>query len=97
MTKHACPVCGDPRAYPIWIDAEPPAGCPHDETWMDGKPRAVNSVTECSYQMRRAAQRAEMRRLCPDAFDDAGNAKPGQFARALEVWAKANPGAALII
>src|ERR1700680_802078 len=30
----ACPICGDPNAFPLgWYDKEPPEGCPHE--WED--------------------------------------------------------------
>lgn len=93
----ACPICGDPRAYPLWAERAAPAGCPADTSWHDGGPITIRSVTECPVQMKRAQQAAERRRLCPDAFDAAGNMRPGQLARVLEAYATAHPGEPLTI
>jgi hypothetical protein len=96
VPRYACPVCGDPNAYPIWVTDEPPEGCPDDmENW--GKPTRVRNVTECGYQMRKAAQRAEWMRLVPDAYDGHGNMLPGQLARVLLAYAKARPDAPITI
>lgn len=75
MTRPCCPVCGDPGVYLFWIDQEPPEGCPYT-------PEA-RSVTECSYQMRKAAQRALMRKVAPHCFDSQGNMLPGRLAEVL--------------
>ena len=84
-----CPICGDPGAYPLWVDKQPPEGCPEGDH--------IKSITECPWQMGRAKQRAAWRRLVPDAFDESGNMKKGQLGRVLEVWVKENPDAELII
>jgi hypothetical protein len=84
MSRFACPVCHDPHAYPLWIDSEPPEGCPYDEAWQNGLGRAVLSVDQCAYQMRKARQMAEWRRLVPEAFDENGNIKAGMLAYVLE-------------
>jgi hypothetical protein len=42
MAKLPCPVCGDPNAFPIWIDEALPPTCPHDPAWprrMETKPQ----------------------------------------------------------
>lgn len=87
-----CPICGDPRAYPLWLDKEPPQACAADQSWHAGGPVTIKSVTECPPQMARARQAAERRRLCPDAFDANGNMLPGQLARVLQAYAEAHPG-----
>lgn len=89
MPKYPCPICGDPSGYPLWIDREPPEGCPQVPT--------ATRVEECWYQMGKARQRAEFRKLVPDAFDQNGNMLPHQLGRVLEAWGKANPSEALII
>lgn len=81
--RFACPVCGDPNAYPFWIDENPPATCPNDQS----------ARTICSYQIRRGEQQAEFRRLLPDAYDENGNIKPGRGADVLLKWAQSNPTA----
>lgn len=94
--KHICPICGDPNIFALWVDPEPPAGCSQDmENW--GTPRAVKNVTECKWQMGKAWQAAEFRKLVPDAFDDTGKMKPGQLARVLEVFGKAHPDKAIVL
>ena len=95
--KHSCPVCGDPNAFPIWIDKEPPAGCPQDWSWHDGSPREIDAVTECKYQMGKAWQQAEFRKLVPDAFDEMGKMKPGRIAEVLGVFQKTHPNKAIVI
>ena len=97
MPKYPCPICGDPNAYPIWIDADPPAGCPHDANWHAGGPVTIRNVTECQHQMKKASQAAEFRRLVPDAFDQQGNMKPGQLARVLIAFGEAHPGKPLVL
>ena len=96
MPKHACPICGDPNVFALWVGPEPPAGCSQDtENW--GTVRAVKNVTECQYQMKKAKQAAEFRKLVPDAFDDTGKMKPGQLARVLQAYGAAHPGRALVV
>lgn len=97
VTGYACPVCGDPRAFPVWIDAEPPVGCPHDDAWMNGNAPAIRTVTECRYQMGKARQAAEFRRLVPDAFDADGKMLPGRLADVLTAFSKAHPTELLVI
>lgn len=84
MPKFACPICHDPNGFPIWIDAEPPEGCPHDESWMEGRPLAIKSVAECPYQRGKAEQRARWMKLCPEAFDANGNLVEGGLVMVLE-------------
>ena len=92
----SCPVCGDPQAFPIWIDPEPPGGCREDmENW--GKVNAVKNVSECKYQLAKAWQAAEFRKLVPDAFDDAGKMKPKMLARVLQVFNEHHPGKAMVV
>ena len=79
----ACPICGDPRAYPLWVDAESPTVCPHDAS--------VTSVSECGYQRKRAWQAAELRRLAPECFDGNGNALPGRIYEALLAFNARHP------
>ncbi len=87
MGRHACPVCGDPDAYPLWIDDEPPAGCPDDLDTDTGTWRGrIRTVTDCGRQMRRARQRAEWRKAAPDCFDDNGNMLPDRLAEVITRW-----------
>src|SRR5882724_11983537 len=97
MPKYACPICGDPNGYPIWVTPEPPEGCPHDMQWHGGGRVSINSVTECQWQMGKAWQAAEFRRLVPDAFDQSGNVLPGQLARLLTEFARHHPEKLLVI
>ena len=92
FTKPPCPVCGDPNQFPLWIDAAPPPTCPHDPAWPK---RSVVGI--CAYQRRKAEQAADFRRITPDAFDENGNMLPEQLGRAIEAWADANPGKALML
>lgn len=78
-----CKICGDPKAYSIWIGPEPP-GCPYDEVWHKGGLPSIFSVTECSHQMRKAARAAKWRRVCPEAFDANGNIIEGGIGMVLE-------------
>lgn len=82
--KPACPVCGDTAPFALWVDDEPPGGCPYDEVHAAGGDRTINVVTECLYQMKKARQQREWRKQFPDQFDDAGNIKPGGLAHILE-------------
>lgn len=94
MTSFPCPICGDPNAYPFWLDDEPPAGCPQDDAWQtDRGVPVIRNVTECRYQMRKAFQAREFRRLVPDAFDESGKIKsdPGTLARVLEAFHREHP------
>lgn len=97
MPKYPCPVCGDPNGFIFWIDPEPPAGCPQDPAWHEGNPRTIRNVTECAYQMGKAWQAAEFRKLVPDAFDSMGKMLPGQLARVLTEFEKRHPGKALVV
>lgn len=79
MPRYACPICGDPNGYTLWIGKEPPKECPEGPH--------VRNITECPLQMYQARRRALWLRVCPEAFDAAGNLRPGQFGtvhRALE-------------
>lgn len=89
MPKFSCPVCGDPNAYPMWLDPEPPEGCPFDEDWMEGRAPSIRSVDQCAFQMKRARQRAEWRKVAPDCFDADGNMPPGKLCEVLERWTAA--------
>ena len=97
MPRHACPICGDPSAYPLWVDREPPAGCPEDRAWHDGKPPTIRNVTECKLQLAKAWQAAEFRKLVPDAFDAMGNMLPKQLARVLLKFGEAHPGKTIVL
>lgn len=98
MAKYACPVCGDPNAFPIWIDDEPPAGCPRDDAWlMHGKAPQIRNITECAWQMKKAWQAAEFRKLVPDAFDESGKMKNGQLGRVLAAFHEEHPTARLAL
>lgn len=97
MARYPCPICGDPSAYPLWIDKEPPVGCPHDETWHAGHAPSITDVTQCSYAMTKARQRAEWRKALPDAFDENGNMKDGRLADVLRAWGDQYPNQKLYI
>ena len=87
MSGFACPICGDPNAYPIWIDSEPPQGCPNDEAWQtEGGVPAIRNVTECAMQMKRACAEAERRQAAPDCFDENGKIIPEKTAEAFHRW-----------
>lgn len=95
MPRYECPICGDPSAYPLWVTKEPPEACPGDDSWHRGGPVTIKNVTECSYQMRKARQRAEWMKVCPEAFDESGNLiRPYGLAMVLE---KLPPDTVLII
>ena len=82
--------------FMFWVDPEPPAGCGQDmDNW--GTPHAVKNVMECKFQMGKAWQAAEFRKLVPDAFDHDGKMLPNQLARVLTEFGKIHPGKALII
>lgn len=104
MTGHAeksrrigavCPICGDGQPYALWVDRDPPPGCPDDKSAMRGGPRTINNITECSYQMAKALQRAHWRKTCPEAFDGNGNILPDMLGYVLE--RSMRPGETLII
>lgn len=82
MPKLPCPVCGDPNAFPLWIDDEPPPMCPHDPEWPDG-PQSIRSVADCPFQRKRAEQRALWRKVAPDCFDQNGNMLPDRLGEVL--------------
>jgi len=92
MPRYPCPICGDPNAFPLWIDSEPPATCANDPAWPR---RSLHSI--CSVQIQRAKQAAELRRITPDAFDDNGTMIPGQSGRAWHNWINANPDKPVLI
>lgn len=97
MTRVACPICGDPNGYPLWVTPELPEGCPHDATWHRGGAITIKSITECKWQMGKAWQTAEFRKLVPGAFDGNGKMLPGQLGRVLMEFHKGHPEKALII
>jgi hypothetical protein len=87
----ACPICGDPHGYPIWIDPDPPEGCPQDHVWHEGGKVTIRNVMECKWQMDKAWQAAQFRKLVPDAFDNMGKMLPGQLGRVLNEFHKHHP------
>lgn len=91
MTRCACPVCGDPNGFPLWIDAEPPGFCPQDEQFAETGVRSVFNVTDCSHAMGKARQRAEWRKALPEAFDENGNMRDGMLAKVLLAWREKYP------
>lgn len=93
----ACPICRDPTAYPLWVDKEPPRGCPHDESWHGGGPVTIKNISECSWQLKKAWQSAEFRKLVPDAFDNTGTMKDGRLADVLTAFAMAHPDKAFVV
>lgn len=94
MARFACPICGDPNAYPLWVDEKPPEGCPQDEAWHEGRPPQIRNVTECAYQMGKARQQAEWRKQFPDQFDENGKIKPGGL---VHILTHLPPGTTLVI
>ncbi len=78
MPKYPCPICGDPNAYPIWIDVMPPMGCPNDDELRETGRRSITSI--CETQIARARQAADWRKRCPEAFDGEGNIIEGGLA-----------------
>ena len=40
----ACPICGDPRGWPVRIDEGETEACPYDEVWHSGGARSIHSV-----------------------------------------------------
>ena len=83
MAREKCPICGDPSAFPFWLEDAPPLTCPNDPAWPRRSLRGI-----CEEQMERAQRMAAMRRLTPDAFDPDGNMLPGWGARAWLAWMK---------
>lgn len=95
--KYKCPVCGDPNVFKLWVDPRPPLGCPDDDSWHEGGPPTIKDVTQCAYQMGKAWQAAEFRKLVPDAFDGSGAMKPGRLVDVLRAFGDAHPNKALVI
>lgn len=95
MPKYACPICGDPNGFPIWIDEKPPTGCPHDENWHQTGVPAILDI--CEWQKAKARQRADWRKHNPECFDKYGNILPGQLAKVLTEWQRRNPGEKLVM
>lgn len=93
----ACPICGDPNAYPFWVTGGVPEGCPNDDVWHKGGPVTIKNVTECQWQMAKAWQAAEFRKLVPDAFDETGTIKPGRIVDVLAAFGDAHPEKALTL
>ena len=89
MPRHPCPICGDPNVYPLWVDKEPPSGCPEGPH--------VRTVTECRTQRARAEQQALFRRVAPECFDADGNMLPGRLGKVLEAAQAAQPDFKLIL
>ena len=98
MPRYKCPICGDQHVYKFWVDPRPPLGCPYDDDWQhdEGEP-SVTDVTQCQWQMAKAWQAAEFRKLVPDAFDEVGTMRPGQLARVIEIFHEAHPEKRLVI
>jgi len=92
MPRHACPVCGDPNAFPIWIEDIPPPTCPNDPAWPR---RSVEGI--CQHQLRKAEQATALRRITPDAFDANGTLIPSESGRAWRNYLTANPGIRLAL
>lgn len=90
--QRKCPVCGDGVEFMLWQDDSPPPGCAHDPTWPECT--QIKTVTECSYQMGKARQRAEWIKAAPEEFDASGNMHPGRLAYVLEKWHAAFPESA---
>lgn len=97
MPRYPCPICGDPYGFPFWFDKEPPDFCPQAATEadyrrgqaaIDAARARVRSITDCQYQMRKAAQKARWLKLAPECHDENGVVKPGMLG---EVLRKAQP------
>lgn len=82
-----CPVCGDPKAFPLWIDDEPPDCCPIEMS----EGIRIRVVTDCPYQMGKAKREATWRKLFPNQFDETGKIKPGGLAHIMTNWPKDQP------
>ena len=95
--KFPCPVCGDYGPYALWMDPDPPEACAYDTEWHAGSGPTIKSVTECAYQMKKAAQAAKWRKACPEEFDENGNMRPGGLARILTKLYQAGDREALVI
>jgi len=78
----ACPLCGDPSAYALWVDDRAPEGCGQSFD-KNGRPIEVKTVADCHFAMAKAAQQALMRRLKPECFDETGAMLPGRLAEVL--------------
>jgi len=65
---------------------------PNDPAWPD---QSVIGI--CGFQIKKARQAAELRRLTPDAFDANGNMMPGQSGRAWKNYIEAYPISRIVI
>ena len=92
MAHLPCPVCGDPDAFMFWVDDAPPPTCPHDPTWPK---RSI--VGTCQFQLAKARQAADLRKLTPDAFDARGVMIEAEGARDWGNFAKAYPDRRIIL
>ena len=93
--KPPCPICGDPNAFPLWIDDADPPMCPVDPAWERDGPEAmreVRSVAECPKQMGKARQRAEWMKVAPDCFGADGALLDGKLGEVLERWSESHDG-----
>lgn len=90
--KHPCPVCGNPNAFPIWIDDIPPPTCPNDPAWPE---RTVTGI--CDRERRKAEQAAEFRKLSPECFDENGKILPGKIGHVLNVYVREHADKEIII
>lgn len=85
--KLKCPVCGDPGPFVLWSSSDGPVECPYNP--------AAKSVTDCRYQMEKAWQSAEFRKLVPDAFYEDGSLKPGRGEEVLRAFVGKHPDKAI--
>jgi len=75
MARYSCPICGDPRAYIMWLDDEPPSQCPNEPDLKPGR-------GFCAFQLRDAERAALWRKVAPDCFDARGNTRTRRVANA---------------
>jgi hypothetical protein len=92
MARCPCPICGDPNAFPFWLENEPPPTCPQDPAWPR---KSLNGI--CQYQIRKAEQAAALRKITPDAFDAYGVMIPSESGRAWRNYIAGNPGKSVVV
>jgi len=84
MPRYACPVCGDPNAYPMWLYTDPPKGCPSEPGLRKG--RGI-----CSAKLADAKRAAFWRKIAPEYFDARGNILPDGLSKVLRKLEDAKP------
>jgi hypothetical protein len=74
MASYPCPICNRLKAFPMWLDTEPPDTCAFEPT--------CRIKEDCP----RLQIEAERRRLVPECFGPDDALIPGQFMDMLEKW-----------